>query len=41
MALLDGLFIAAWQMVAKHDVSHADAAKMAFESFCAGVASKD
>ncbi|AEF05738.1 TetR/AcrR family transcriptional regulator [Alteromonas naphthalenivorans] len=41
MALLDGLFIASWQMVAKHNIPHADAAKLAFESFCAGVADND
>lgn len=39
MALLDGLFFAAWKMILDHKVSHQQAAQLAFQSFCQGVRS--
>jgi len=40
MVLLDSFFIAAWRMVNEHNIDHASAAKLAFESFQHGVANR-
>lgn len=40
LALLDGLFIAAWRMVTEFNTPHQEAAKIAFDSFCRGVGKK-
>lgn len=40
LSLLEGLFYSAWKMVAEHQYSHRDAAKLAFDGFCFGVAQR-